>query len=112
MCPHRAIVNLPEPSGMLAQCVPIELLYCQPSSTQCDVGPVCVPHKVVVNLLQQCNIGRVGDPIVCQPSVMLVQCVPHSVSTKCDVGPVCAPIVCQPSVMLVQCVPPLCVKQV
>ena len=47
--PHRAIVNLPQPSGMLVLCVS-PWCCCQPASTQCDVGPVCVP----IELLSTC----------------------------------------------------------
>ena len=77
------IVNLPQPSGMLVQCVspqsyilstclnPVRCwssvchhraIYCQPAPTQCDVGPVCITTELyIVNLPQ--------------PSAMLVQCV-------------------------------------
>ena len=84
MCPHRAIVNL-----------------LQPASTQCDVGPMCVPIELLSTyfslpqpsvLLVQCVVG----PVCCWSSVLLVQCV---------VGPVCCcPVCCWSSVLLVQCV--------
>ena len=47
VCPHRAIVNL-----------------LQPPSTQCGVGPVCVPIELLSTYF---NLP--------QPSVVLVQCV-------------------------------------
>ena len=94
MCPYRAIVN-----------------QLQPASTQCGVGPMCVPIELLSTYF---NLS--------QPSVMLVQCVsPQSyvnqlqpASTQCGVGPVCVPIellstyfnLPQPSVVLVQCVSP------
>ena len=73
VCPHRAIVNL-----------------LRPASTQCGVGPVCVPIELLSTYF---NLP--------QPSVMLV-------------NPVCVPIellstffnLPQPSVVLVQCVSP------
>ena len=92
MCPYKAIVDL-----------------LQPASTQCDVGPACVPIELLSTYF---NLP--------QPSVMLVQCVspqsycqptstclnpvwcwssvcPHRAivnllqpaSTQCGVGPVC-----------------------
>ena len=105
--PHRAIVNI-----------------LQPSSTQCDVGPVCVP----IELLSTCLI-----PVWCWFSVCPHRAIVNLLqpaSTQCGVGPVCVPIkllstclnpvwcwfsVCphraivnlpQPSVVLVQCVSP------
>ena len=67
VCPHRAIVNLfnlPLPSVV---CVPIELhivnLF-QPASTQCGIGPVCVPIELLSTYF---NLP--------QPSVVLVLCV-------------------------------------
>ena len=40
--------------------------YFQTASTQCDVDPVCVPHRANINLLQpastQCDVDPVGVP--------------------------------------------------
>ena len=65
VCPHRAIVN------------PLH-----PASTQCGVGPVCVPIELLstyFNLPTQCGVGPVCVPIElfnCQPaSTQMVQCV-------------------------------------
>ena len=151
--------NLPQPSVVLVQCVS-PYSYCQPTSTCLNPvwcwSSVC-PHRAIVDLLQpastQCGVGPVCVPIqllstyfnLPQPSVVLVQCVspysycqptstclnpvwcwssvcPHRAivdllqpaSTQCGVGPVCVPIqllstyfnLPQPSVVLVQCVSP------
>ena len=81
VCPHRAIVNLPQPCVMLIQCVspqsycqpasPSVMLiqcvspqsYCQPASTQCDVNPVCVPTELLSTCL---------NPVWCWSSVCSV----------------------------------------
>ena len=81
--------NLPQPSVMLIQCV-FPQSYCQPTSTCLNPvwywSSVC-PHRVIFNLPQpastQCGVGPMCVPIelvstyfnLPQPSVVLVQCV-------------------------------------
>ena len=84
---YSGMVNLPQPGVVLVQCV-FTLSYCQPTST-CLYPVWCwssvCSHRAIVNLLQpastQCGVGPVCVPIellstyfnLSQPSVVLVQ---------------------------------------
>ena len=106
--------NLPQPSVVLVQCVS-PWSYCQPTSTCLNPvwcwSSVC-PHRAIVNLLQpastQCGVGPVCVPIellstyfnCLNPVWRWSSVCPHGAivnllqpaSTQCGVGPVCVPI--------------------
>ena len=98
--PHRAIVNLPQPSVMLTHCVSPQS-YCQPTSAQCDVVPLCLPIELLSTYLSPVWCGPTVSPHrtivnLPQPSVMQTHCVsPQSycqpTSAQCDVDPLCLP---------------------
>ena len=106
--------NLPQPSVVLVQCVS-PWSYCQPSSTCLNPvwcwSSVC-PHRAIVHLLQPASTQCWCWSSVC-PHRAIVNLL-QPASTQCGVGPVCVPIellstyfnLPQPSVVLVQCVSP------
>ena len=103
MSPHRAIFQPTSTASTQCDvgpvCVPIELLstyFNLPPPTQCDVGPVCVPIELLSTYFNlppptQCGVGS-----VCIPIELLSTYFNMPPPTQCGVGPVCVPN-CQPT---------------
>ena len=100
VCVHKDIVNLPQPSVMLIQCVPTEIVKpLQPASTQGDVDPLRVPSSYCQSTstcLNQCDV----DPVCAFIELLSTYfnlpqsyCQPTSTCLNlCNANPVCVPI--------------------
>ena len=107
VCPHRAIVNLPQPVWYWSNVCPLKLL--STGSTQCDVHPVCILIELLLTCVNQCvssySYCQLAQPVWCsssvypnraivnlrQPVCVLIQLLSTG-STQCDIDPVCVPI--------------------